>query len=286
MMRALWTGASGMIAQQTSLDNIANNLANVNTTGYKREQTEFQSLLYSKLQTRVTDHEGNPKPVIGQVGLGVRVASIVSNFTQGSLTETGRWLDAAIDGEGFYSVRRPDGTVGYTRNGSFKLGMYGDVVMLCSSDGYPVLDTEGEPISFPATYDTANLSFDQFGNLTYTPNNRTLDQFGHLIYSQNDSNTTQTIATLALTQFNNPAGLLKLSGSLFQATDASGEPRLELTDMNLKRSRIVAQYVEASNVQTADEIVNLIVTQRAYEMNSKVIQASDEMLQQANNLRS
>ncbi len=259
MMRALWTGASGMIAQQTSLDNIANNLANVNTTGYKREQTEFQSLLYSKLQTKVTDHEGNPKPVIGQVGLGVRVASIVSNFTQGSLTETGRWLDAAIDGEGFYSVRRPDGTVGYTRNGSFKLGMYGDVVMLCSSDGYPVLDTEGEPISFPATYDMANLSFDQFGNL---------------IYSQNDSNTTQTIATLALTQFNNPAGLLKLSGSLFQATDASGEPRLELTDMNLKRSRIVAQYVEASNVQ------------RAYEMNSKVIQASDEMLQQANNLRS
>lgn len=285
MMRALWTGASGMIAQQTSLDNIANNLANVNTTGYKREQTEFQSLLYSKLQTRVTDHEGNPKPVIGQVGLGVRVASIVSNFTQGSLTETGRWLDAAIDGEGFYSVRRPDGTVGYTRNGSFKLGMNGTTIMLCSADGYPVLDTEGEPISFPATYDTANLVFDQFGNLTYTPNKNPLAQNGNVVSTPNNS-TTQTIATLALTQFNNPAGLLKLSGSLFQATDASGEPRLEATDTNLKRSRIVAQYVEASNVQTADEIVNLIVTQRAYEMNSKVIQASDEMLQQANNLRS
>lgn len=271
MMRALWTGASGMIAQQTSLDNIANNLANVNTTGYKREQTEFQSLLYSKIQTKVTDHEGNPKPVIGQVGLGVRVASIVSNFRQGSLTETGKWLDAAIDGEGFFSVRRPDGTVGYMRNGSFKLGMNGTTVMLCSADGYPVLGTDGQPISFPATYDTSKLTFDQFGNLTYTPNG---------------SDTSQTIATLALTQFNNPAGLLKLSGSLFQATDASGEPRLEAEDANLKRSRIVAQYVEASNVQTADEIVNLIVTQRAYEMNSKVIQASDEMLQQANNLRS
>ena len=270
MMRALWTGASGMIAQQTSLDNIANNLANVNTTGYKREQTEFQSLLYSKLQTKVTDHEGNPKPVIGQVGLGVRVASIVSNFTQGSLTETGRWLDAAIDGEGFFSVRRPDGTVGYTRNGSFKLGMNGTSVMLCNSDGYPVLDTQGQAISFPATYDTSKLIFDQFGNLTYNP----------------DGNTSQVVAKLALTQFKNPAGLLKLSGSLYQATDASGEPRLEATDTNLKASRIVAQYVEASNVQTADEIVNLIVTQRAYEMNSKVIQASDEMLQQANNLRS
>lgn len=285
MMRALWTGASGMIAQQTSLDNIANNLANVNTTGYKREQTEFQSLLYSKLQTRVTDHEGNPKPVIGQVGLGVRVASIVSNFTQGSLTETGRWLDAAIDGEGFYSVRRPDGTVGYTRNGSFKLGMNGTTVMLCSADGYPVLDVNGQAISFPATYDTANLAFDQFGNLTYTPNKNPLDQNGNVVATPNNP-TTQRIATLALTQFNNPAGLLKLSGSLFQATDASGAPRLEATDTNLKRSRIVAQYVEASNVQTADEIVNLIVTQRAYEMNSKVIQASDEMLQQANNLRS
>lgn len=270
MMRALWTGASGMIAQQTSLDNIANNLANVNTTGYKREQTEFQSLLYSKIQTRVTDHEGNPKPVIGQVGLGVRVASIVSNFKQGSLTETGQWLDAAIDGEGFYSVRRPDGTVGYTRNGSFKLGMNGTNVMLCNSDGYPVLDINGQAISFPAAYDTSKLTFDQFGNLLYEP----------------DGNTTQTVATLALTQFNNPAGLLKLSGSLYQATDASGEPRLEGVDTNISRSRIVAQYVEASNVQTADEIVNLIVTQRAYEMNSKVIQASDEMLQQANNLRS
>lgn len=199
MMRALWTGASGMIAQQTSLDNIANNLANVNTTGYKREQTEFQSLLYSKIQTRVTDHEGNPKPVIGQVGLGVRVASIVSNFKQGSLTETGQWLDAAIDGEGFYSVQRPDGTVGYTRNGSFKLGMNGTNVMLCNADGYPVLDVNGQPISFPATYDTSKLIFDQFGNLTYTPNG---------------SSTSQTVATLALTQFNNPAGLLKLSGSL------------------------------------------------------------------------
>ncbi len=270
MMRALWTGASGMIAQQTSLDNIANNLANVNTTGYKKEQTEFQSLLYSKIQTKVTDHEGNPKPVIGQVGLGVRVASIVSNFRQGTLTETGQWLDAAIDGEGFFSVRRPDGTVGYTRNGSFKLGMNGTNVMLCNSDGYPVLDTNGQPISFPATYDTSKLTFDQFGNFLYRP----------------DGNTTQTVATLALTQFNNPAGLLKLSGSLYQATDASGTPRLEATDENLKRSRIVAQYVEASNVQTADEIVNLIVTQRAYEMNSKVITASDEMLQQANNLRS
>lgn len=270
MMRALWTGASGMIAQQTSLDNIANNLANVNTTGYKREQTEFQSLLYSKLQTKVTDHEGNPKPVIGQVGLGVRVASIVSNFTQGSLTETGQNFDMAIDGEGFFSVRLWDGTTAYTRNGSFKLGMNGETVMLCNADGYPVLGTDGNPIQFSAQYDTSKVLVDQFGNVTYNP----------------DSSTSQPIGTIALTQFNNPAGLLKLSGSLYQATDASGAARLEATDNDVKRSKVITKYLEASNVQTADEIVNLIVTQRAYEMNSKVIQASDEMLQQANNLRS
>ncbi len=271
MMRSLWTGASGMIAQQTSLDNIANNLSNVQTTGYKKEQAVFQSLLYSKLQTKVTDNEGNPKPVIGQVGSGVRVTSIISNFEQGSLNETGNDYDMAIDGSGFFAVRMPDGTTAYTRNGSFGLARNSDgSICIANSEGYQLLDDKGAVIRFEATQDTAQISIDANGNICYP------DAKG---------NSQPTGVKIGLTQFNNPAGLLKIHGSLFQVTEASGAPRLESTDTALKQSRILTKYLEASNVHTADEIVNLIVTQRAYEMNSKVINASDEMLQQANNLR-
>ncbi|MBQ9120186.1 MAG: flagellar hook-basal body protein [Lachnospiraceae bacterium] len=271
MMRALWTGASGMIAQQTSLDTIANNLSNVNTAGYKKESTTFQSLLYSKLQTKVTDNEGNPKPVIGQVGAGVKVASVVSNFEQGGLNETGNPYDMAIDGEGFFMVQMPDGTTAYTRNGSFGLALDTDgTITIANSDGYQLLNAAGEKISFAATTDTSQLIIDDHGNFCY-PN------------AQGD--VVPTGQTIGLAQFNNPAGLLKISGSLYQQSAASGEARLENEDAELQKSRILTKYLEGSNVQTADEIVNMIVTQRAYEMNSKVITASDEMLQQANNLR-
>lgn len=271
MMRALWTGASGMIAQQTSLDTIANNLSNVNTAGYKKEATTFQSLLYSKLQTKVTDNEGNPKPVIGQVGAGVKVASVVSIFEQGSLNETGNPYDMAIDGEGFFMVRMPDGTTAYTRNGSFGLALNTDgTITLANSEGYQLLNTEGEMISFPATTDMSELIIDEFGYLHYP------DANGNVVMSNQ---------RIALAQFNNPAGLNKISGSLYQVSAASGEARLEHEDNALQDSRILTSYLEGSNVHTADEIVNMIVTQRAYEMNSKVITASDEMLQQANNLR-
>ena len=255
-----------MHAQQTSLDNIANNLANVNTTGYKKETSVFQSLLYSKLQTKVTDNEGNPKPVIGQVGSGVRVASIVSNFKQGNLLETGNDYDMAVDGKGFFMVRLPDGTTGYTRNGSFSLALNPDgSVGIANSDGYQLLDQNGEIIQLDSTKDISDYSIDEHGYL-------------------NDPEPTDVRVGLA--QFNNPAGLLKISGSLFKESAASGEPRVEGQDPAIKSSKIITKYLEGSNVQTADEIVNLIVTQRAYEMNSKVITASDEMLQQANNLRS
>lgn len=271
MMRALWTGASGMIAQQTSLDTIANNLSNVNTAGYKKESTTFQSLLYSKLQTEVTDNEGNPKPVIGQVGSGVKVASVVSNFEQGNLNETGNPYDMAIDGEGFFLVRMPDGTTAYTRNGSFGLALNSDgTITLANSDGYQLLNTNGAVISFPATTDTSQLLIDEFGNICYPNANGDVVPSGQ---------------TIALAQFNNPAGLTKISGSLYQESAASGTARLESQDAALNKSRILTSYLEGSNVQTADEIVDMIVTQRAYEMNSKVITASDEMLQQANNLR-
>ncbi len=272
MLRSLWTGASGMMAQQTSLDNIANNLANVNTTGYKKESTVFQSLLYSKLQTKVTDNEGNPKPVIGQVGSGVRVASVVSNFEPGTFLETGNEYDMAIDGNGFFSVRMSDGTTGYTRNGSFGLALNPDgSVTLANPEGYQLLDTNGEIISLDSSLDVSQYSIDRYGNICYP------DDTG---------NPQPTGVQIGLTQFNNPAGLLKISGSLFRESAASGVPRAESQDEALKTSKIVTKYLEGSNVQTADEIVDLIVTQRAYEMNSKVITASDEMLQQANNLRS
>ncbi len=271
MMRALWTGASGMIAQQTSLDTIANNLSNVNTTGYKKEMTTFQSLLYSKLQTKVTDNEGNPKPVIGQVGAGVKVSSVVSNFEQGNMNETGNPFDMAIDGEGFFLVRTADGTTAYTRNGSFGLALAPDgTITLANADGYQLLTTSGDPVAFDIKSDTSQIMIDDAGNLCY-PN------------AQGD--VVPTGQTIALAQFNNPAGLEKISGSLYRQSAASGEARLEHEDTELQKSKLLTRYLEGSNVQTADEIVNMIVTQRAYEMNSKVITASDEMLQQANNLR-
>lgn len=270
MMRALWTGASGMISQQTNVDNISHNLSNVNTTGYKKMTTEFQSLLYQKIQKDVTDKNGDPKPVIGQVGLGVRVSSVVSQFTQGNLLETGNEFDMAIDGNGFFQIRMPDGSTAYTRNGSFVPAIGTEGITLSTSAGYPVLNTALEPIVFAADADVSKIQMDEDGNFSYL---------------ENSSTVTPLNIQVGLAQFNNPSGLEKLSGSLLRATENSGEPRLESEDDALKISKLRQKYLEGSNVQTVDEIVNLIVAQRAYEMNSKVITASDEMLQQANNLR-
>lgn len=270
MMRSLWTGASGMIAQQNAVDTISNNLSNVNTTGYKKETVEFKTLLYSKLQTKTTDHNNDPKPVIGQVGAGVRTASITSRYTQGSLLATGNNLDFAIEGEGFFQVQMPDGSVAYTRNGAFSLSMGVDGLTLCNSDGFPLLATDGQPIVFAPELDSSRI---------------TIDEDGRFWYRNPDETISSLDKTFGLAQFTNPTGLLKLSGSLAAATEASGEPRLEAEDPAISRSKVLSKYLEGSNVETVDEMVNLIVAQRAYEMNSKVITASDEMLQQANNLR-
>ncbi|MCR5205408.1 MAG: flagellar hook-basal body protein [Lachnospiraceae bacterium] len=272
MVRALWTGASGMNAQQVSLDNIANNLANVNTTGYKKQTTEFSSLLYQKLQRKQTDNNGEPKPVIAQVGTGVRVTALTSIFTQGIMQETGRKNDFCIEGEGMFRVQMPDGTECYTRNGAFQMSMDGDGVTLCTAEGYPVLDSNGDIIHFSsADYDVNNLTTDQYGRFSYR--DVELDEIVDLNIR------------IGLAQFNNPSGLDKLSDSYYRESPNSGEPRYEIEDPSLTISKIHAQYLEGSNVQTVDEIVNLITTQRAYEMNSKIISAADEMMQQANNLR-
>ncbi len=259
-----------MIAQQDAIDTISNNLSNVNTTGYKKETVEFKTLLYSKLQSKTTDNEGNPKPIIGQVGAGVRTASITSRYTQGALNNTGNLFDFAIDGDGFFQVQMPDGSVSYTRNGSFNVSLTMEGLALTTSDGYPILDTNGEAIAFDASLDSSNLIIDEDGRFSYRNAEDEIIDLG---------------ITYGIVQFNNPAGLEKASGSLLLQTEASGEPRLEAEDGALKRSRVLSQYLEGSNVETVDEMVNLIVAQRAYEMNSKVITASDQMLQQANNLR-
>lgn len=270
MMRSLWTAASGMIAQQTNVDTISNNLANVNTSGYKKETMEFKSLLYQTIQQKSTDTQGNPKPVGVQVGLGVRNSAITSQFTQGTLLETGNDYDFAIEGKGFFMVQQADGSVAYTRNGTFTLSTGTNGLTLATSTGKPLLDTQGNPIVVDSKYDPSKLTIDDNGNLAYP----------------DASNNPQPIGIqIGLAQFNNPAGLEKMSESLYKATGASGDARLESADPVLTKSKIHKGYVEGSNVQAVDEMVNLIVAQRAYEMNSKTITAADEMLQQANNLR-
>ena len=270
MMRSLWTAASGMTAQQTNVDTISNNLANINTTGYKKETAEFKSLLYQTIQENSYDNNGVPKPTGIQVGLGVRNSAISSLYTQGALLETGNDLDFAIEGKGFFMVRTPDGGIGYTRNGSFGLARGTEGLTIADSNGNPLLDSSGSAIVIDEAYDPSKLAIDEYGELGFPDENNVLVPIG---------------ITIAMAQFNNPGGLQKTSGSLLKETEASGLPRLESDDFTLERSKIRQRYLEGSNVQAVDEIVNLIVAQRAYEMNSKIITAADQMLQQANNLR-
>lgn len=259
-----------MISQQTAVDTIAHNLSNVNTTGYKTEKTEFKSLLYQTLQTRTTTANGENKPISAQVGLGTRVASITSNFTQGSMLSSESFTSMAIAGDGFFSVRGADGNTYYTRNGDFKLsvGDNGDLTLV-TADGYPVLDAEGNPITMPGDVSSSKIQVSTEGAFGY------LDGNGNFV----------NVANIGLYQFSNPAGLEKLSNSLLAVTDASGAALNEANTANLIRSEVRQKYVEGSNVQVADEMVNLIVAQRAYEMNSKAIQAADDMLGQANQLK-
>lgn len=270
MMRSLWTGASGMISQQTSVDVISNNLANVNTMGYKKESAQFKSLLYQTIQNKATSNNGEPKPLGIQVGLGVRNTSITSHFTQGSLMETGNDFDFALEGDGFFTIGMPDGSKAYTRNGSFVMAVGNDGLTLATTEGYPVLDTMGQPIVVDERYISSKI---------------TIDDAGNFMYPDEDNNDQPLGIAMGLVQFNNPSGLEKGSNSLLFETESSGQARLETEDPNLQRSKVVNKYLEGSNVSAIDEMVNLIIAQRAYEMNSKTITASDEMLQQANNLR-
>lgn len=270
MMRSLWTAASGMRSQQTNVDIISNNLANVNTIGYKKETAEFKSLLYQTIQSRTTSANGAEKPIGAQVGLGVRNSSITSNFDQGTLTPTENTFDFAIQGQGFFQIMGENGETYYTRNGSFGMAMSTNGIVLANSDGLPVLDVDGQPIILDAETDTSKITVMNDGNLALPDETNNPAPIG---------------VQLGIVQFANPAGLEKIGGSMFATSAASGEPMLEVETDELNKSSIEQGYIESSNVQVVDEMVDLIVAQRAYEMNSKAIQASDEMLSQANALR-
>lgn len=270
MVRSLWTAATGMIAQQTNVDTIANNLANVNTTGYKTQVNEFKSLLYQNIQTRTTSANGEQKPGSAQVGLGVRNASIASIFRQGSMYASESDTAFALDGKGFFAVQGEDGNTYYTRNGNFQFTLASSGNMLSTTDGLPVMDSTGKAIVLDEKYIVSNISVTADGELCYPDANNNPQPIG---------------VRIGVFQFNNPNGLEKLGESLYQQSAASGQPINEATNTNVEKTQVIQGYLEGSNVQVVDEMVNMIVAQRAYELNSKAITASDEMLQQANNLR-
>jgi flagellar basal-body rod protein FlgG len=258
MNLSLYSAATGMEAQQLNLNTIANNLANVNTPGFKRSKIEFQDLLYQKPRSSGTDSGGgNLIPTGIEVGNGSRVAATSKVFTQGQLTNTGEKLDVAIQGDGFFEVQRPDGTIGYTRDGSFKLNAQGQVVTI---DGMPILS------GFQQIPAGAEVTISEDGQVTVA-----------------SSNGAQTFR-LTITRFANPSGLRSLGGNMYEETAASGTPETG-SPGEQGFGRTIQGYIEASNVNIVEEMVNLIIAQRAYEINSKSVQSSDEMLQNVANMK-
>ncbi len=275
MVRSLWSAATGMIAQQNNVDTIANNLANVNTTGYKMEVNEFKSLLYQTIQTRTTTANGVNKPIGSQVGLGVRNSSITSEFGQGSLLESENPTAVALSntsGTGFFGIQGEDGNTYYTRNGDFVFALEGNGnLSLTTSSGLRVLNSNGAPITVTGDHIADKI---------------VIERGGGLMYPDGDGNLQPLNVNIGVWQFQNPKGLDKIGESLYSVTASSGVAMNEATNNNLTKSDIVQGYLEGSNVQIAEEMVNLIIAQRAYESNSKVITTTDDMMQLANQLKS
>lgn len=264
-MRALWTAASGMIGQQLNVDMISNNLSNVNTTGFKKDRLEFKDLLYETMD-RASILNGQGKPVNLQVGHGTMPVATYKNFSKGNFEKTDNNLDFAINGDAFFVVKGPKGQNVYTRDGSFKIGLSPDGSKITTSDGYPVLDQDGNEIIL--SIDTSKLKVGNDGALSY------IDETG---------NTVDLGQKIGLMKFANKEGLESIGGNFYSPNSASGEP---VPDDTLGDMSVLSQgFLESSNVQVVEEMVKLIVAQRAYEVNSKAIQASDEMLGQANNLK-
>ncbi len=260
MIRALYTAATGMNAQQANIDNIANNLANVNTTGFKKSRLEFEDLVYQQTQLPGTPTStANQAPVGLEMGLGTTSAASARDFTAGNLTSTGNPLDVAIEGSGFFQVQMPDGTIAYTRAGNLHLSGQGQLV---TTEGYQILPAT----SIPANATSVSISKD-----------------GIVSVALPGQAAAQQIGTIELATFQNPAGLNAIGGNLYQSTTASGDPTTGVPSVNGVGS-LDQGFLEDSNVSVVEEMVNMIMGQRAYEANSRVVKAADEMLQEVNNL--
>ncbi|MEA3297793.1 MAG: flagellar basal-body rod protein FlgG [candidate division Zixibacteria bacterium] len=261
MIKAMRTAASGMLSQQMNVDNIANNLANMNTAGFKKSRLEFQDVLYQNLrQAGSASAVGHMVPTGLSIGYGTKVVATARQFTEGNLTPTGNPLDLAIAGDGFFQMQHPDGSTVYTRDGSLKLSAEGQIV---NSDGYYLVPE----ITIPQ--DATNISVGTDGVVQ--------------VLSFGQSEPTE-IGQLELARFVNPAGLSAIGRNLLVATPASGDPQTDIPTQS-GMGQIDQGYLEMSNVQVVDEMVDMIVAQRAYEMNSKAIQMADDMAAIANSLK-
>lgn len=254
MMNSLWIAKTGMTAQQTNMDVVSHNLSNVSTTGFKRERAVFEDLIYQNLrQVGSQVDEQNTLPTGMHLGLGVRPVAITRAFTQGTPLETGGAYDVAINGDGFFQIQMPDGSTAYTRDGTFSLNGDGTLV---TAAGYPLLDG----ITVPP--DARSFTIAKNGLVTVIPAGGTEPE---------------EIGQLTLASFINPAGLEPVGENLYRESPASGAPQ-EGTPAENSMGSLLQCYLEASNVNVVNELVTMIQTQRAYEMNSKAISTSDQML--------
>src|SRR5210317_78850 len=261
MIRSLWTSATGMQAQALNLDVISNNLANVNTSGFKKSRAEFQDLLYETIKPAGTPSSQDTEVPAGiQLGHGTRPSTVLKIFSQGNMENTQNELDLAIEGDGFFQITLPNGETAYTRDGAFKLDSDGRIV---NSDGF-ALEPE---ISIPS--DALSISVGLDGTVSVL-------QAGESIPSE--------VGTIELARFVNPAGLISMGKNLFITSEASGD-EMTGTAGEDGLGTLAQGFLEMSNVSVVDEMVNMITAQRAYESNSKAIQAADEMLQLANNVK-
>jgi flagellar basal-body rod protein FlgG len=255
MLRSLWIAKTGMEGQQTKLDSISNNLANVSTNGYKRGGVVFQDLMYQDLRPAGAATSAQSQLPTGlQVGLGVRAAASTRDFSQGTLQQTNNNLDVAINGNGFFQIQMPDGTTGYTRDGSFQTDAAGQIV---TAEGYTV-----QP-GLTVPQGSTNITIGADGTVTATIAGQTAPA---------------KVGQIQLASFINPAGLNPLGGNMYAETVASGSPTAAAPGVSGNGS-LQQGYTEGSNVNVVEELVGMIATQRAYELNSKAIQTSDQMLQ-------
>lgn len=263
MMRSLWTAASGMIGQQFNIDTIAHNLSNVNTAGYKKGRADFEDLLYQTIRAAGTPQERDILAPTGiQAGHGVRPAATQKIYSQGSLQNTENILDLAVEGEGFFRVQLYDGTFGYTRDGSFKIDANGQIV---TSNGYRL----SPEVVMPEGFVYSDISIGPDGLVTV---------------KVAGDDTPIEVGQIQIYRFVNPAGLMNIGQNLLKVTSASGPPIGGKPGFS-GRGTLQQGFLEMSNVQVAEEMVNMIVAQRAYELNSKAIITSDSMLATANALK-